>query len=140
MTRKQQMGLSAKPKLLHKDITGEILDGFFTVYNVLGYGFLERVYANALAFELRNRWMTVEREVPCDVRYESEVVGSFRMDMVVSNVVVVEAKACATVVAAEERQLYNYLRASPYQVGLLLHFGPRPTFKRFVIQESRVAR
>lgn len=129
--------MTEKTKLLHEQLTAEIIGGFFIVYNALGYGFLEHVYANALSLELRNRRLHIEREVPCEVQYAGQPVGTFRMDMVVQRRVVVEVKSCAQVGKAEERQLYNYLRAGTLTVGLLLHFGPRPSFKRFVLDDGR---
>lgn len=129
--------MSEKAKLLHEQLTADIIGGFFIVYNALGYGFLEHVYTNALSLELRNRRLRVEREVSCEVQYAGQTVGTFRMDMVVQRAVVVEVKSCAQVGRAEERQLYNYLRAGTFTVGLLLHFGPTPSFKRFVLEQRR---
>ena len=128
-----------KTNLLHSDLTGEILGGFFAVYHALGYGFLEQVYANALSLELRNRWLKLEREVAVEVQYEGQPVGHFRIDMVVNGLVVVEIKAGAALVEADKKQLFNYLRASGLTVGLLLHFGPKPEFKRLVIESSAAA-
>jgi len=126
----------AKTKLLHKELTGEILGGFFAVYNALGYGFLEHVYANALSLELRNRSLRVEREVAVEVQYQGQPVGNFRMDMVVERRAIIEIKACATVGLGEQRQLFNYLRASRLPVGLLLHFGPEPQFRRLIGEQN----
>jgi len=124
--------MTEKSKLLHKELTGEILGGFFTVYNALGYGFLEHVYSNALSLELRNRGLRVEREVAVEVQYEGQPVGRFRMDMVVDKQAIIEIKSCASIGQGELRQLHNYLRAANLPVGLLLHFGPTPDFKRLV--------
>jgi GxxExxY protein len=119
-------------QLLYKDLTQEILGAFYTVYNEFGYGFLENVYKNALALELEVRNLKVRREVPIDVLYLGRTVGRYRIDMLVEDLVLVEAKSSSALGDADSRQLFNYLRASKKQVGLLLHFGPKPVFKRFV--------
>ena len=135
MTRKQAENaerMTEKPTLLHKELTDQILQSFFAVYNALGYGFLEHVYANSLSLELRKRGLRVEREVRVEVQFEGQLVGVFRMDMTVNGIVIVEIKAGSAIAEADRRQLFNYLRAASVPVGLLLHFGPAPQFKRFV--------
>jgi GxxExxY protein len=117
---------------IEKELSYEIVGAFYTVYNVLGYGFLERVYANALALELQMRNLKVQREVPVEVFYEGQRVGFYRMDMLVEGRVLIEVKSSAAVGETDNRQLFNYLRASQLPLALLLHFGPKPQFKRFV--------
>ena len=119
-------------QLLHGDLTGEILAAFYTVYTGLGYGFLESVHKNALSVELEIRNLKVQREVPIEIVYMGKPVGRFRIDMLVDNKVLVEVKSGSAISDADTRQLFNYLRASNIQVGLLLHYGPRPAHKRFV--------
>lgn len=119
-------------KLLHKDLTQEIIGAFYTVYNEFGYGFLESVYKNALALELETRNLRVQREVPIEVFYLGRCVGRYRIDMLVEELVLVETKSSSALAESDSRQLFNYLRASRKQVGLLLHFGPKPVPKRFV--------
>jgi GxxExxY protein len=119
-------------KLIEKDLSYEIVGAFYTVYNGLGYGFLESVYANAMSLELQMRNLKVQREVPIEVLYEGQPVGRYRMDMLVEGRVLLEVKSCATVGETENRQLFNYLRASRLPLVLLLHFGPTPVYKRFV--------
>jgi GxxExxY protein len=106
------------------------------VYNALGYGFLEHVCSNALSLELRNRGLHVAREVAVEVQYQGQSVGNFRMDMVVERRAIIEIKSCATVGLGEQRQLHNYLKAAKLPVGLLLHFGPNPDFRRLVGEQS----
>lgn len=118
--------------LVEKELSYEIVGAFYTVYNALGYGFLESVYANALSLELQMRNLKVQREVPIDVLYEGQCVGRYRMDMLVEGRVLIEAKSSASVGEAENRQLFNYLRASRLPIALLLHFGPKPAYKRLV--------
>jgi len=116
--------------LAHESLTREIIGSFYTSYNELGYGYLEPVYANAIAMEMKTRGLEVRREVPFDIRYLGQLVGHYRCDMVVNGIVVVEIKASATIGDPERRQLLNYLSGTGLPVGLLLHFGPKPWFKR----------
>jgi len=123
--------MAAKPVLKHSDITDKILHVFFKkVYHQLGYGFLEKVYENAMVLELRRMGLKVEQQVPINVHYGDDVVGVYYADLVVEDVVLVELKAAKSIDPAHEAQLLNYLRATPYEVGLLLNFGPKASFKR----------
>lgn len=119
-------------QLIHQELTNEIIGSFFAVYNTFGYGFLETPYVNALTFELRDRGLRVQREVPIELMYKGRKVGLYKADMVVENKVLVETKASGALSEADNRQLFNYLRASKLTVGLLLHFGPSPKHKRFI--------
>lgn len=123
--------------LLDGDITGAILRLFFRVYDRLGFGYLESVYCEALAYELSRAGMPFAREAGTDVWYEGHRVGRFRADFVVAQRVVVEAKACEIVKEAHRKQLLNYLRGSRLEVGLLLHFGPKPRFHRVIYTNDR---
>jgi len=118
--------------LLEEGLTREIIAAFYEVYNQLGFGFLEGVYANALALELRNRGAIVAREVPVRVSYRGDLVGEYRADMVVDGAVLVEVKATRVLDQHARQQTLNYLRGTHFEVGLLLHFGPRPHFERVV--------
>ena len=122
--------------LLHAEVTGRILGAFYHVYNALGYGFVESVYAAALAREMSKRGLHVQREVAIEVRYEGAVAGVFRADILVDSVVIVELKATRTLTPIDAQQLLNYLRATGLEVGLLLHFGPRPSFRRLVSSDE----
>lgn len=129
---------AVKGGLLEEALTREIIGAFYEVYNTLGYGFLESVYAAALERELKRRGLRVEREVWLDVYYKGERIGAFRADMVVESRVVVENKARVKVSDADRDQLRNYLRCSILEIGLLLHFGPRPAIQR-VVAENRLS-
>jgi GxxExxY protein len=128
---------AARSPLLHEDITRAIIAAFYRVYNQLGYGFLESVYSAALAIELADSGLTVERERGVEVRYRGHAVGSFRVDLIVQGSVVVELKATERLDGFATRQLHNYLRCSDLEVGLVLHFGPRPSFHRVVHEKER---
>ena len=116
-----------------QELTQKILEGAFAVHNTLGCGFLEKVYSNALLFELRNMKLSCEHEVPFKVRYKGAVVGDYCADLIIERRVLVELKACAGLESAHEAQILNYLKASGIQVGLLLNFGrPKLQYRRFV--------
>ena len=121
----------------HADLTEKIIGAFYKVYNTLGYGFSEKVYENALAYELRKLGLKVEQQVRIVVYYESEVVGEYQADLVVNGVVIVELKAARQLADEHEAQLLNYLKATPIEVGLLLNFGPKAEIKRKVYDNER---
>jgi len=117
-------------------VTNQIIGAFFKVYNTLGYGFLEKVYENALALELRNVGLTIEQQQPIVVYYEAQVVGEFFADIVVNETIIVELKAARQVMREHEAQLLNYLKATRYEVGLLLNFGSKAEYKRKVYDNT----
>jgi GxxExxY protein len=121
----------------HTDITEQIIKAFYTVYNTLGYGFLEKVYRNAMTIELRKMGLKVIPEAPIAVYYAGELVGEYQADLLVADAVIVELKAVKKLVEEHEAQLLNYLKATPYEVGLLLNFGPQPEIKRKAFDNSR---
>lgn len=125
--------------MLYEEITSDIIAAFYTVYNTLGYGFLEKVYENALAVELAKRHHTVQQQAPIQVFYDGKIVGDYFADMVVDNQVIIELKAAEGIAAAHEAQLVNYLKATKIQVGLLFNFGPKPAFKRKIYSSSAKA-
>ena len=119
-------------KLLEGDRVHSIVGAFYATYNYFGYGLAESVYAGALTVDLLERGHDVAREVAVDVRYKGVHVAWQRLDMVVDNRVIVELKASEKLPAYAARQLMNYLRATSFPVGLLLHCGPRPAFRRYI--------
>ncbi|MBF8282217.1 MAG: PDDEXK 3 family protein [Anaerolineales bacterium] len=129
----EQKGLPYK----HSEITEQIIAAFYTVYNTLGYGFLEKVFENALVIELRRRGLRVVQQMPITVYYTGEVVGEYFADLLVADLVIVEIKAVKALLVEHEAQLLNYLKATPYEVGLLLNFGPKPEHKRRAFENTR---
>lgn len=120
----------ASEKFLHGEITQVIIQAFYKVYNELGYGFLEKVYENALFIELEKTGLYIEKQRRIKVYYENEVVGSYYADLVVDEKVIIELKAAEGLREEHECQLINYLKATEMEVGLLLNFGKSPQFKR----------
>ena len=123
--------------MLHEEITSDIINAFYHVYNTLGYGFLEKVYENALAKELAKRSHAVKQQVPIQVFYEGEAVGEYFADLLVDDKVILELKAVEEIAKAHEAQLINYLKATDIQVDLLLNFGPKAEFKRKIYTKRR---
>ncbi|MBV6397232.1 MAG: hypothetical protein HFACDABA_02840 [Anaerolineales bacterium] len=124
--------------LKHRDITDKILHAFFkVVYPRLGYGFLEKIYENAMVIALTAMGLKVQQQVKIAVYFQEQVVGEYFADLLVENVVIVELKAANRLLLEHEAQLLNYLRATPYEVGLLLNFGPKPTFARKAYDNER---
>jgi GxxExxY protein len=121
-------------ELLHKEITDKILKAFYTVYNVLGYGFLEKVYGNALYIELTKMGLKVIKQLPIKVQYDGQQVGEYFADLIVEDLVIIELKAAEGIIEEHEHQLLNYLKATDIEVGLLLNFGKKPQFKRKIFQ------
>lgn len=123
--------------MLEAERVHSIVGGFLAVYNYFGYGFSERVYTGALACELRDRRHVVIRELSIDVRYKGTCVAAQRIDMVIDDRIIVENKAAEKLCPADRMQLINYLRATKFAVGLLLHFGPVPRFERYIDHPKR---
>ena len=116
----------------YSSITSLIIKSFYNVYNELGYGFLEKVYENAMIIELGNQNLKCEKQSPIEVFYSESKVGSYFADIVVEDVVILELKAAESLCEEHEFQLINYLKATEIEVGMLFNFGRRPEFKRKV--------
>ena len=121
-------------KYLHQDITEIIIKAFYNVYNELGYGFLEKVYENALMIELKSLGLECEKQKPISVSFKGYNVGEYFADIIVENKVIIELKAAEGLVEEHEAQLLNYLRATEIEVGLLLNFGKKPQLKRQIFE------
>lgn len=122
--------------MLHEDVTSDIINAFYQVYNALGYGFPEKVYENALVHELKKRGHAVKQQVPLQVYYDGLTVGEYFADMLVDDKVILKLKVAEEIAKAHEAQLINYLKATGMQVGLLLNFGPKPEFKRKIFTKG----
>ena len=124
-------------ELLHQETTDQIIKAFYKVYNTLGFGFLEKVYENALSAELITRGIQVETQKRLEVYYEDQLVGEYFADIVVEEKIILELKSAESLHPAHEAQLMNYLKATEIEVGLLLNFGVKPEFKRKLFTNSR---
>jgi GxxExxY protein len=115
---------------IDNELTEKIIGAFYDVYNALGYGFLEKVYENALKLELESRGHRVVNQMPIKVLYRNEIVGDYYADLLVEDKVIVELKSAERIIVEHEMQLFHYLKATQIEVGLLLNFGPKPQIKR----------
>ena len=118
---------------LHSEITEKIIGAAYAVYNVLGFGFLEKVYENAMAIKLRKNGLSIIQQAPITVYFEEEVVGEYFADLLVENKVIVELKAVSELQPIHEVQLVNYLKATGVRIGLLINFGEKIKIKRRIL-------
>ena len=129
----------------HQELTREIIKAAQNVHNEPGYGFLEKVYHNAMVLELRKMGLDAASEKPITIYYDGQFVGEYladivvadKADIVVADKVILEIKAVQAVNAVHEAQLVNYLKAADIEVGLLLNFGKSLEVKRKIFETAR---
>ncbi|VTT96417.1 Uncharacterized protein OS=Roseiflexus sp. (strain RS-1) GN=RoseRS_0238 PE=4 SV=1: PDDEXK_3 [Gemmataceae bacterium] len=121
----------------HENITEQIIGAFYTVYNTLGWGFLEKVYQGAMEVELRKRGLSIVPQAKIEVYYDGVAVGEYFADILVEGLVIVELKAVERLAPEHDAQVVNYLRASSIDIGLLMNFGPRPEFRRKIFESRK---
>ena len=121
----------------YKELTEKIIKIFYRVYNNLGYGFLEKVYENAMMIEFEKEDILAVSQFSIKVFYGDKIVGEYFTDILVDDKVIVEIKAARKLALENEAQLMNYLKATDKEVGLLLNFGPKPEIKRKVFDNFR---
>ena len=122
---------------LHQELSSNIISCFYKVYNTLGFGFLEKVYENALLIELTKSGLFVERQKPIKVHYEEQLVGEYFTDIIVENKIILELKAAESLIEEHELQLINYLKATDIELGLLLNFGKKPEIRRKIFSNNQ---
>src|SRR3984885_4804024 len=105
------LDIDIQPEYPERELTGKILEAAFDVHNTLGCGFLERVYANALAIELRRNGLDCAQQSPLKIRYRDTIVGDYVADIIVDNRVIIELTAFAPSTRCECAHVMNYLRA-----------------------------
>jgi GxxExxY protein len=123
--------------LKYKELTEKILEIYFRVYNRLGYGFLEKIYENAMMVEFEKEGLRAVAQSPISVHYEGRMIGEYYADILVEDRVILEIKAARSLAPENEAQLLNYLRATNIEVGLLLNFGPEPEIRRKVFDNTK---
>ena len=126
--------MDTEGSVLHEDVTKDIIGAAFDVHSALGCGLLEKVYENALAWELALRGRSVAAQKEFRVSYRDREVGVYYADLVVDGKVIVETKSVGDLDDVHRAQLLNYLRLSGIRVGLLLNFArPKLKFERYVV-------
>lgn len=123
--------------LRHQQLTQEIINTFYHVYNELRYGFLEKVYQNSMLLELKQRGFFVEAQKQIKVYFKEYQVGDYYADLVVDELIIIELKAAESIAPEHEHQLINYLRGTEMEVGLLFNFGKKPEFKRKIFDNNK---
>ena len=121
----------------HKELTERIIKIFYKVYNTLGYGFLEKIYENAMMIEFKRTDIPAVSQAPIKVLYHGEIIGEYFVDILVDGKVIIEIKSAKKLIVDHEAQILNYLKATNIEVGLLLNFGPEPGIKRKVFDNAR---
>ena len=119
-----------------EDLTGKIIEAAYKVHNILGFGFLENVYQNALSVELKKSGLQYEKEKAIKVYYDKNLVGDYKADLIVEGKVILELKSVKDLHAAHETQLINYLKATGIEIGLLINFGKSVEVRRKVIDKA----
>ena len=122
--------------LKHSALTEKIIGAFYSVYNDLGPGFLESVYQRSMAIALLEAGLSAQMEVPVPVWFRGQQVGDFRADLVVEQIVLLELKTARAIDSSHEGQILHYLCSTQIELGLLLNFGPKAEFKRFILENN----
>ena len=133
------MNQSESNRSVRDPVTYRVLGAYFGVYRTLGWGFLEAVYQRAMVAALHHAGAKVSSEVHLPVHYMGTIVGEYRADLIVEDHVIVEIKAAERIDPAHRAQLLNYLKATTIEVGLIVNFGPTPSFERLVFTNARKA-
>ncbi len=120
--------------LKYVELTEQIINCAFEVHKILGIGFLEKVYENAMLEELKSRGLKAESQRGITVRYKNTIVGDYFADIVVEDIIIVELKALDKLNDIHELQIKNYLKATGIEVGLLINFGRSVEVKRKYVQ------
>ena len=126
-----------KNSYLYKDLTEKIISCFYEIYNTLGFGFLEKVYENAMMVVLAEKGLLAKAQQPIKVYFKNMVVGDYFADIIVEDKVIIELKAVETLCDEHEHQVINYLKATDIEVGLLLNFGKKPEVRRKIFTNDR---
>ena len=127
-----QVGPTARDYSL-QPVTHQLIGAAFEVHNVLGYGFLERVYQHAMQVELESRGVKAELEPKIKVQFKGVIVGDYAADLLVADSIIVELKTDPEYLSLHEAQLLNELRGTGIKLGFLINFGrEKVEYKRMV--------
>lgn len=121
--------------LVHGESTDRVLHEFYAVYNELGFGFDESVYEKALAIVLNESRTPFRTQIPIQIPFMGAMIGDYRADVIVDDKVLLELKAADAISGDHVAQTLNYLKATKIEIGLILNFGPKPTFKRLIFTQ-----
>ncbi len=130
--------IKGNEKYQHKELTEKIIKCVFEVHNILGSGFLEKVYENALVEELQENGLKAISQMQISVLYKGKNVGEYTSDIVVEDKIIIEIKAVEKIIDIHELQIKNYLKATGLEVGLLINFGKNVEVKRKYVKNLEV--
>ena len=122
--------------MMYEELSGKILNTYFNVLKILGTGYLESVYENAMCIELDELGIPYVRQKHLNVIYKERLIGEFVADIVVDDKIILELKSVSKLVPAHSAQLINYLTITKLKVGLLLNFGEGRDFKRVYLKDK----
>lgn len=120
-------------KIAYKKLSYNIMQATFEVHNILGPGFSENIYEEALTKELQNRGITYERQRLVRVYYKGDNIGEYRLDLIVENKIILELKAVSELNDVFAAQLYSYLKATGMKLGILINFGTKRVQSKRII-------
>jgi len=123
--------------MIHQELSNKVIGAFYNVYNFLGYGFLEKVYENALMFELKSFHLNADQQKRIQVRYKEIIAGDYFADILVENSIILELKEAENICEEQIAQLTNYLKATEIELGILFNFGKKPEFKRVIFTNDK---
>jgi GxxExxY protein len=109
--------------VLFPELSYELMGICFEIHNTVGPGFTENIYETAFAFELTNHKIPFEQQKPINVPYKKVFLGAYRLDFVIDEKIIVELKAVNTLNDLYKQQVVSYLKATGYNLGLLINFG-----------------
>jgi len=127
-----QSGVREDGTFPHRELTQKTIKAFYEVCNQLGCGFLEKLYERAMIVELEQAGPHVDSQAPVTVSYNGHNIGEFVLDLVIEDKVLLELKSVSTLAEEHAAQLVRYLRATKYELGLLLNFGDKPEIRRML--------
>lgn len=123
-----------KKEIIYKELSYKIVGLAMEVHNTLGFGFLEKVYENALMILFEKNGIPAQQQAPVKVYFEGQVVGDYYADILVDNKIILELKAVNRILDVHRAQVLNYLRATEIKLAMILNFGKRSfEYERFVI-------
>ena len=122
--------------MMYEELSGKILNAYFNVLKILGTGYLESVYENAMCIELDELGIPYVMQKHLNVVYKERLIGEFVADIVVDDKIILELKSVSKLVPAHSAQLINYLTITKLKVGLLLNFGEGRDFKRVYLKDK----
>lgn len=120
-------------EVFHKDLSYKIVGLAMQVHNELGFGFLEKIYENAMMILLAENEIYAQQQVPIDVSFHGQIIGEYKPDIIVERQIILELKSQVSIVEANKVQTLNYLKATNLKLAILLNFGKSQLeYKRFV--------